>query len=351
MKILKSVLKKGEITLAVETLDDLWYLSQVIEPGDFVKGKTVRKVQVRSKDERSSAAARKTVWIKLQVESVEFHKYSNILRAGGMITEAPDDIPKAHHTFSFEEGTVATIIKDKWLNYQLKRLKEASHSKKQSTVICVFDREEAIIALLQGQGYKVLAELKGQVAKKAQKTETKNFYREIIDALKDYEKRLVPEHIIIASPSFWKEELMKELGNDALKSKMVMATCSSVQGGINEVLKRPELKEVLRKERISKEANLVESLFAEISRQAMAAYGINEVERAAESGAVEILLVTDGLIQKTRQENSFLRIDKIMRNADQASGEVFIINSENEPGKKLDGLGGIGALIRYKLNY
>jgi stalled ribosome rescue protein Dom34 len=32
-------------------------------------------------------------------------------------------------------------------------------------------------------------------------------------------------------------------------------------------------------------------------------------------------------------------------------GEIHIISSEFDAGKKLDGLGGIGAILRYKMNY
>ncbi|MBI2134078.1 mRNA surveillance protein pelota [Candidatus Woesearchaeota archaeon] len=351
MKILKSNLKKGEVTVQVQTLDDLWYLSQVIEPGDLIKGRTFRKVQVKSKDERASEAAKRPIWVALRAEKVEFHKYSNILRASGMIIEAPDDVPKAHHTFNFEEGTAATIVKDKWFNYQLDRLREAASKKSFHTIICVFDREEAIIAVLQEQGYKVLAEIKGQVEKKAQKTETKNFYREIIGLLKEHDKKYKVEHIILSSPSFWKEELLKELGNDDLKSKIVVATCSSVKGGINETLKRAELKEVLKQERTANEERLVEQLFVEISKAGLAAYGKKEVGQAADAGAVKLLIVTDKLILKARQEDRFAAIEKIMKDTDKSKGDVYIVNSENEPGKKLDALGGIGALLRYRISW
>ncbi|MBI2141966.1 mRNA surveillance protein pelota, partial [Candidatus Woesearchaeota archaeon] len=290
-------------------------------------------------------------WIKLLVESVEFHKYANMLRASGMITEGPEEVPKAHHTFSIEEGTTATIIKEKWYNYQLRRLKEASSRKKGRIVICVFDREDAAFALLKEHGYEVLAELKGQVEKKLQKTETKNFYREIINAMQEYDRRYSPEHIILASPSFWKEELLKELNDANLKEKLVMAACSNVKGGIKEVLNRPELQEVLKQERASAEANLVEQLFAEIAKSGLAAYGSKEVEEAANAGAVRMLLATDGLIRRTRQQGTFAKIDEVLKNADRTGSEVFIINSENEPGQKLDALGGIGALLRYRIHW
>jgi LysR family hydrogen peroxide-inducible transcriptional activator len=44
-------------------------------------------------------------------------------------------------------------------------------------------------------------------------------------------------------------------------------------------------------------------------------------------------------------------IDSLMKIVDSTKGEILIINSDNEAGKKLDGLGGIAAILRYKLNY
>ncbi len=43
MKLIKSDRKKGIITVKPESTDDLWSLSELIEPGDLVKGKTQRK--------------------------------------------------------------------------------------------------------------------------------------------------------------------------------------------------------------------------------------------------------------------------------------------------------------------
>ena len=40
-----------------------------------------------------------------------------------------------------------------------------------------------------------------------------------------------------------------------------------------------------------------------------------------------------------------------MRNVDKSKGDIMIISSEHEAGKKLNGLGGIAAILRYKLNY
>ena len=41
----------------------------------------------------------------------------------------------------------------------------------------------------------------------------------------------------------------------------------------------------------------------------------------------------------------------MIKTVDSEKGDIPIINSKNDAGKKLDGLGGIAAILRYKLNY
>ena len=46
MKVIFQDLKKGEIKVLVQSLDDLWYLAQIIEVEDLVSGITFRKVKI-----------------------------------------------------------------------------------------------------------------------------------------------------------------------------------------------------------------------------------------------------------------------------------------------------------------
>ncbi len=170
--------------------------------------------------------------------------------------------------------------------------------------------------------------------------------------MEEYTERYGINQIILASPSFWKEDLMKELKDEKLKEKIIFATVSSAtENGIQEVLKRPEAKEALKQERTAKETIKVEELFVEISKNNLGVYGIKEVENAAGMGAVKELLITDSLIQKSRAENFYNQIDKIMKTIDKTKGKVEIISSEHEAGKRLDGLGGVAAILRFKMNY
>ncbi|MEM4397862.1 MAG: hypothetical protein QW757_04535 [Candidatus Woesearchaeota archaeon] len=137
-----------------------------------------------------------------------------------------------------------------------------------------------------------------------------------------------------------------------MKNKVIYATCSSVGiNGINEVIKRDEIKIALKKEKFAKETEKVELLLKEISINGKAEYGLKNVEKAINLGAVNELLISEDFLLKKRQEDDFNRIEEIMKLVEKMNGSITIISSEHEAGQKLNGLGGIAALLRYKINY
>ncbi len=336
---------KNTATIKATNNDDLWYLSHIIEPGDILRGRTLRKITL---GEDSKSAVKKAVYVSIVAERVE--NTDSGLRVSGKICEELEDVPKgSYHTLNIEEGTVFTLEKKQWLKYQLNRLEEASAEKTGKIMIVVFDRDEAYFAMMQKYGFKMISEMKGKVQKKAdaEKVES-NFFGEIAKQIEEYDKRHNLGQIIIASPGFWREYVTKEI-NDEIRKKVILATCSAAgKSGINEVIKRDEVKQALKNERAALEINIVEELLAEIGKGKLAAYGLKEVKEAVEMGAVRVLLVTDTLIFKKREDGSYNIIDEMMRNTEKMKGEVHVISSEHEGGKKLNGLGGIGALLRYK---
>ena len=172
----------------------------------------------------------------------------------------------------------------------------------------------------------------------------------IVKLLEDYVGRYKIDVVVLASPAFWKEELLKVLKNESLKKKIVQATCSSAdERAIDEVLKRDEVKSALAKERTLRELNLVEEVLGAIAKKSAVAYGLKKVKAASDANAISTLLVTDSLIQKLRAEEKFAQLDYIMRSVDNHNGAVVIISGTHDGGKKLDGLGGIAALLRYRL--
>mgnify|MGYP000165080612 FL=1 len=353
MKLLTKDFKKGNVKIEINTLDDLWFLSHIIDEGDHLKGKTLRKIKLGDETDRNLKVIKKLVTLEIAVEKLEFHKFSNSLRVSGKITDGPDDVPRAsYHTLDLEEGKIITIKKEQWLNYQIEKLTEASQDKLEKILIIAFDRSTATYALLTQSGFKILSDVSGDVSKKGyEETKGKDFFSEVAKQIHDYHERHKIQYIILASPAFWKEDLMKIIkkNNPDLIKKITLATCNSTGGnGVEEILKRDEVKTVLKQDRTTKETEYVEELFKEISKQAKAAYGIKEVQEASEAHAIKSLLVTDELIHDLREKEKFHELDAIMKDVDRSNGEVHIISSENEAGKKIDGIGGIAAILRYK---
>jgi len=351
MKIIFKNIKKGELKLLIENLDDLWCLSNIIDKGDLIRSKTIRKIKLQKEAQRKPQIIKKPITLTIEIEKIEFHKYSDSLRASGKIIQAPEDIPKgSYHTIEIKENSVILITKPKWYSYQLKKIEEASKETKPKILIVVFDRENASFALLKKYGYLYLSDLQGEVPKKQDQEKKENiFYKQISKKIQEYVKKYDIKYIIIASPAFWKEYLLKEIPED-LKKRITQATCSNVgKKGIEEVLKRDEVKTVLKQDQTAKEIKLVEDLFIEIAKEKLALYNIKEIKKAAEYGAIKILLVTDDLIHKLRQQNKFETLNNIMKTAEKTKAEVHIISTEHEAGKKLNGLGGIGAILRYQI--
>ncbi len=348
MKIFKKDLKKGEIGLIVEDKEDLWYLNYLIDPEDEIKGRTIRKIKIGDGTSRKQNIIKKPVFIRLKAAKTEFEP--EILRVRGVITAGPEDVPKgSYHSLNVEIGTKLTIVKKQWLKYQLEKLNEAAEKEPPRILIVVHDREEAYFALMQRFGYKILGSIKGQVAKKAEAQTAKDFYKELEKQILEYNKRYSLKIIIIASPAFFKEDLMKIISKD-IKKKIILATCSSVnENGIKEVLKREETKTALKQERIAEEMKLVEELLTEISKQGKAVYGTKETKSAVETGATAKLLITEKFILKQKEKEGFREVDLLMKTVESMKGEVHIISSEHEWGAKLDGLGGIGAITRWQV--
>ncbi len=335
--------------MRIEDTDDLWYLSHLVDPGDTVKGTATRKVRIG--DGENAKVTKKKVTLSIEAEKVEYLPENGIVRINGKILEGPEDFPKgSYQNISLGEGGEFSIKKVNWPKYQKEKLKESAE-KSYTFLICVFDREEVLFALSQKFGFKILAKVKSDLPKKGDVDAKKStFYQDIIKGVETYASRHHPENIIVASPAFYKEDLYKLIKDDTLKKKITLATCSSAKNvALDEIMKRPELKEILKQSRNRQESLLVAELLKEISKEGLAVYGKKEVKIAIDSGAISKLICTDKFIYTEKEAENYQELDEQLKSVDNLKGDVHIISSDHESGKKIDGLGGIAGITRYKL--
>jgi protein pelota len=351
MDILSKNFRAGVVTCIVNDQDDLWYLSHIIDPGDVLKGKTTRKVKIG--DSENANVTKKTLTLTIEAVNIEFGSAGDTLRINGLVKEGPEDVPKdSHHTITLEEGSEFTLQKVNWLSYQKQKLEDAAE-KKFTYLLCLFDREEAVFAITKKYGFEILAKIKGQVQKKHKQQQiTKDFQLDILKGLETYTARINPQHVILASPAFYKDDVAKRITDPIVKKKLVLATCNTVdQSGLYEVMKRPELAVVLKDSRARQEQEIVDEVLKEIHKDGLAAYGMDQVLEAVNAGAVHTVLLTDTLVFTSREEGSYGVLDAIMKQIDTLQGTIHIISASHDSGKKLHGLGGIAAILRYKMEW
>ncbi len=341
MKIIKLNPKAGYAKLLINSLDDLWHLSKIIEKGDLASARTTRKIKLGGDAERAKVI-KKSFYIKIEVDKVEL---GHELKLHGRTVEEKENIAKGSvHSLSIAPGMDLKIEKAKWMKYQVDRLREAEKSSLVPKVLlCVLDDEQASFAHLTASGVKSAGSMKLRLSRKKEKEarEKKASVDSLIKILK--EKGEGVEHIVLASPIIWKDIVLKELKSKApeLAKKILLENVSTgSKRGIHELISEGKLNKIISESRVARETQLVEKLLGEIAKGGKVIYGIDEVQ--SNIAAIRVLLVSDTFLEIHKEE-----VSQIIDAIEASKGEVHIIDSKNEAGKKLDSLGGIGGLLRY----
>ena len=335
-----------------ETLDDLWHLSHIVEVGDNASSKTTRRIQDTTGDKtRGDRGIKKTFYLGLDVQNIEFHLFTGKLRLTGVITRGPEDlIPLgSHHTLEVKLNTALTIKKDRWPKWAINRLNQAIEaSKKLSAIIVVLEDDTATLGLMRQFGIEYYGPIKGSVSGKriVDKNRQKNiteFYEKVIDSITKFDSI---QNIVIAGPGFVKNDFydyLKDKHSDLAKISIVEPTGAGGRNGIAEVLKNGTVEKLTSENRVAQEMAAMENLLTEIGKNSSkVAYGIKETKHAVNLGAVSQLLVLDTQVPKDDMGETMDMVENM-------KGEVLVISSQHDGGKQLESLGGVAALLRYEI--
>jgi protein pelota len=170
-----------------------------------------------------------------------------------------------------------------------------------------------------------------------------DYFGEVISVVKT---NITPESaLVIVGPGFTKEHLAKygkEKHPDIFKKTIVHGTGTPGMNGIQEAIKTGIVNQITKENRVAFETQQIEKLFEEIKKDGLATYGEKEVQYALNNGAVERLLITDTIVRTEKGE-------QLLQLARQNNTDFTIINTMHEAGKKIEGIGGLGALLRFKI--
>ncbi|MEM1930795.1 MAG: mRNA surveillance protein pelota [Sulfolobales archaeon] len=342
MKIVKEDLKHGAIEVRVECEDDLWILKNVISKEDVVIAKTLRDVKVDGEGKR-----RLPMVLAIKVQNVYFQPFGGRLRVHGRILEGPEEygLKGSHHTLNIDIGSEITIVKPKWTQEQINRLKKAS-ARRVKALLAAFDFDEIAVALVQEQGIKYVTErnLPGLRDDGPSVEELAEIISEVVvsSALREN-----PDVIIVASPAFLKDYVIDSLRRRLGKPVFADSVSTGGRPGIVELMKRDTFKNVLQTHNIL----VIETVFEEFMKylstgSSRVAYGINVLKMLADSGAILKLLVNEDVLYGEHAE----LVNEIMEKTEASGGEVRIVPEETHVFSKVKAFGGVVAILKYPID-
>jgi protein pelota len=192
----------------------------------------------------------------------------------------------------------------------------------------------------------------------------RRFYALLLDTLRRHVDLALPRPLLLASPGFTAHafaafvlEEATRAGDKAVlanKANFVVVHASSGHlHSLNEVLKSPEVLAKLRDTKYARETRLMDDFMALLRRDdGRAWYGPSEVEKAVEKGAVGrgggALLISNSLFRSQVidvRKRWVALVDKVK----EEGGEVRVLSGDHESGKRLEGLGGIAAILTFPL--
>ncbi len=149
--------------------------------------------------------------------------------------------------------------------------------------------------------------------------------------------------IILGGPGPTKETFLSGAYlNNELKKKVIGTKDLSYTGefGLHELVDKSH--DLLAKEDVIKEKQLMERFFETLNKEpGKATYGKENVEKAIEYGAVDILLISETIEDEV--------VENLEERAQAIGAKVEIISIETREGAQLRELGGIAAILRYSL--
>jgi protein pelota len=317
----------------------------------------------------------------IQVTQTDFDIGSGQLHVSGKVAVENEHVKLGqHHTLDLELNRKFTLEKaDGWDSVALELLKEASETERRAELwavvlgegtanICMITEHQTIlrqrieVAVPRKRRGGVDGHSKGM--EKFFSTTLSTLLRQIdLPATAATQSKTLP--LLLASPGFVANAFLTFIRAEATRTtnkplmtlipNIVVAHSSSAHiHSLNEILSSPAITTKLSDTKYARETALMDK-FLTLMRldDGRAWYGPREVERAVEKGAVGrgggVLLISNSLFraQNVRQRRRWVEL--VDRVRDVEGGEVRVLSSLHESGKRLEGLGGVAAILTYPL--
>jgi protein pelota len=334
--------ENGWKSLRTESMDDLWYLKNILSPDTLLKKTVMRREDKKEDMERSKETKRKPVTVTIQPESVEFQPFTDRLRITGIIREGPEGITGQHQSLAISTDDDVEIWMSSWDRITEDLLKESLIKGSSGALFVSIDDESASIYTLRDYGLYLNGRIEsGKSGKAYNVSYSRSSYFEEIEKflmgiMGDYP-------IIITGPGFEGEYFLKYLQEKKFHGKIFQfPSANSEDGAIYEIIGKEQVRRILGDSRLSRERDAMEQFLKELAKNGNCAYGSDEIRRYSEAGAIMVLIVLENLIR----EKSVVQIMEMARST---GSEIIIASDSGQYGQMLRGFGGFVAITRYRI--
>ncbi|XP_062006769.1 protein PELOTA 1 [Rosa rugosa] len=358
----------GKVKMVPADSDDLWYVYNLIAPGDSVIAVTVRKV-LREGASGGRDAERVKLKLEIKVEEVaDYDKVGNVLRIRGKnILENEHVKIGAYHTLELEPHRPFVLKKDVWDSLALHELKQACDPTASADLAVVIMQEGLAHILLVGRSMTITrSRIETSIPRKhgpsvaGYEKALSKFFENVLQAFLKNVDFSVVRCAVIASPGFTKDQFHRHLLLEAERKQLrpiienksrilLVHTTSGYKHSLREVLDAPNVMNMIKDTKAAQEVRALQDFFSMLSNEPhRACYGPKHVEVAHEQMAVQTLLITDELFRNadvvTRQK--YVNLVNSVKNS---GGNVHIFSSMHVSGEQLAQITGIAAILRFPL--
>ena len=242
MKLLFQDPHAGVLKLLLQTPSDLWRLSRLIAPGDLVGAVTTRRDSDAPTDTPAAQRSRRTLFLTVVAERIEFHEFSGHVRVTGPIA---GDSPEAgrYHTLDLEVDADVTLTKRELSGPDRALLEEGLESPDEPALLVVSaDTSLSAVVRLKGRSLEVVDERDSRGLGKYAHRKAGGHERDREAYLESLLEVIEPElsrsqAVVLAGPGFLKEELARRLGRSrpaVANSLRLLHAAPGVRGAVAE---------------------------------------------------------------------------------------------------------------------
>ncbi len=350
MRVISLDARKGVFEVQVESPEDLYYLAFLIRQGDVVYAWTFRQVKI-SRALGSERGNRVRVYLGVEVEGKEFHRFSKKLRLKGKIVEAPERIHAkgSYHTLSVGVGDAVKVVKKDCLGAFELSLLEESTIRIRRVLIISLGLEEVVVGLLGPQGFDLKVKKTYTLPERGEGFSLKKFAQAIMDDVLALSKRIVKTETVsgalILAPSLldeWCRESFVDRLSEVVRVIGVVRVSEGGLAGVYEALRGGKLRDIISDVRALREAEGMRTVLSELSGKGRVAIGKEEVRSSVEWGVVKEVMVLDTALLEDEE------ILAIIQKVATSKIPFTIVSEESEAGAMLRRLGSIVAILYYK---